>query len=419
MHRALAPLLCMLLSSCERRPDPTPLAPGARRHALLIVVDTLRAGAIQRASTPHLDALATGGSAADRAWAAGTWTAPSMVSMFTGTSIREHGWDYPMPTKMARQGAYPPIPELPTLAERLSENGFTTTGLYANPIVREELGFHRGFDSWERLSNDGMADDLVAEQVAGWDDDERHFLYLHLWGPHQPLRPSKDAQERWGIDSTWIRKNRGFAIKRVWAHEPGALSAYFKAYHAVVEDTDARIGRILSALGRHRDDTVIVLTSDHGELLGEHGRAGHGSWVYEPLTWVPFITEGVGDIPPTVTNAAVPDAISRGLGLELSWSVTIDDALPLVSQREGKLALSADGQLKAIWDKSIAAGELQVFDLMRDPGEERPVEGRDADLIAARAAWEARISAGVVSGEPIEVSDDMAEALKSLGYIDE
>lgn len=419
MHRVVAPLLCALLISCDRRPDPPDPTPGARRHALLIVVDTLRAGSLQRASTPHLDALAASGSAAERAWAAGTWTAPSMVSIFTGTTIREHGWDYPMPTKMAKQGAYPPIPSLPTLAERLSDHGFTTTGLYANPIVRKELGFSRGFDTWERLTSDGLADDLVAEQVTGWDDDERHFLYLHLWGPHQPLRPSKSAQERWGVGAPWFRKTRGFPIKRVWAHEPGALSAYFKAYHAVVEDTDARIGRILEALGEHRDDTVIVLTSDHGELLGEHGRAGHGSWVYEPLTWVPFITEGVGDVPPMVTNAAVPDAISRGLGLELDWSVTLNGAHPLVSQREGKLALSEDGQLKAIWDKSIAENELQVFDLMSDPGEERPVEGHDVALIAARESWEQEVSAGTVSGEPIEVSDDMEEALKSLGYIED
>ncbi|MFT5683300.1 MAG: hypothetical protein ACI8RZ_004231 [Myxococcota bacterium] len=407
-----------LFVGCERGPDPPPPAAGARRHALLIVVDTLRAGSVQRTSTPNIDALAIRGGAANRAWAASTWTAPSMISIFTGTTLREHGWDYPMPTKMEKQGAYPPIPALPTIAERLSGLGFETTGLYANPIVRPELGFDRGFDSYSPLSSDRDAAGLVAGLVAGWDDDERHFLYLHLLGPHQPLRPSAAAQERWDVGKPWVRKKAGFNIKRVWRDEAGALSAYVKAYHAVVEDTDARIGDILAALGEHREDTVIVLTSDHGEMLGEHGRAGHGSWVYEPLTWVPFVAEGAGPVPTTVSNAAAADAITRGLGLDLAWSVRLDSALPLVSQREGKLALSPDGRLKGIWDPSFSDGGFEVFDLSVDPGEERPVEGQGADLMTARGVWESGITAGMVTGEPIEVSEDMEEALKALGYIE-
>jgi arylsulfatase A-like enzyme len=405
--------LLLGLVGCERRAEAPPVPPGARRHALLLVVDTLRAGSLQRASTPNIDALALRGGAAKRAWAAGTWTAPSMIAIFTGASLREHGWDYPMPSRMARQGAYPPIPELPTLAERLSGLGFETAGLYANPIVRPELGFNRGFDHYERLGSDGEAAGLVAEQVAGWDDGERHFLYVHLWGPHQPLHPSAEAQKRWGVGRPWIRKS-GMSIRRVWQDEEGALSAYFNAYHAVVEDTDARVGAILAALGSHRDDTVIVLTSDHGELLGEHGRAGHGSWVYEPLTWVPFIAEGAGDIPATVSNAAAADAISRGLGLTLEWPVSLDDALPLVSQREGKVALSPDGRLKGIWDE-----ELSVFDLHVDPGEERALPEAVGALTDARAAWEAATRVGTVTGEPVEVTGDMEEALKALGYIEE
>ncbi len=406
-----------LVVGCERKPEPHPPTEGARKHALLIVVDTLRAGAVQRASTPNLDSIGLRGGAASRAWAAGTWTAPSMVSIFTGTSLREHGWDYPMPTKMEKQGAYPPLPAIPTIAEELSARGFQTTGLYANPIVRPDLGFDRGFDNYTRLPADRSAAGLVAEQVADWDDDERHFLYLHLWGPHQPLNPSSAAQDRWGVERSWIRK-RGFNIKRVWEGEEGAMIAYFKAYHAVVEDTDSRIGDILAALGSHRDDTVIIVTSDHGELLGEHGRSGHGSWVYEPLTWVPFIAEGAGLIPQFVSNAATADAISRGLGLDLEWPVRLDSPLPLVSQREGKVALSPDGRLKGIWDPQITAEEVAVFDLSVDPGEERPVAGQDAVLSGARTAWEADTTAGTISGEPIEVSDDMEEALRTLGYIE-
>ena len=75
--------------------------PGAKKHAIVIVIDTLRADAIKEAKTPNLDALIANGAQARRGWSSGTWTAPSVISMFLGKTVREHGWDYPMPAKMA------------------------------------------------------------------------------------------------------------------------------------------------------------------------------------------------------------------------------------------------------------------------------------------------------------------------------
>ena len=115
-----------------------PLAPA--RHAVLVVIDTLRADEMARASTPHLDSLAASGTVVGRAWSSSTWTVPSVVSLWTGMPPRQHGWDLPS----ARIGQYPPLPAAPTIAQVLSKAGFSTTGLYANPYLAQELGFESG-----------------------------------------------------------------------------------------------------------------------------------------------------------------------------------------------------------------------------------------------------------------------------------
>ena len=144
MRPALA--LLLLLTACG---EPTITLPpgGARPDVILISIDTLRADHVgaygyDRATTPTLDALAARGQAATLAWSGGTWTVPSVISLFTGAPVRQHGWDGPT----GQQGRYPKLPALPTLAETFRAAGFTTIGLYANGYLAEELGFDRGFD---------------------------------------------------------------------------------------------------------------------------------------------------------------------------------------------------------------------------------------------------------------------------------
>ena len=155
-----------LLYGCSGEP-PAPAAPpaapavvaavppGPPRDVVFIVIDTLRADVQRAADTPILDALAAEGDQVDRAWSSGTWTVPSVISLFTGQSVRQHGWNYSFPRDMpeGRDTRFPPIPaELPTLAEVLSAAGFKTQGIYGNGSLRWKLGFDRGFESWERCA---------------------------------------------------------------------------------------------------------------------------------------------------------------------------------------------------------------------------------------------------------------------------
>ncbi len=397
---------------------PLPEAPvaalqGTPKHALLLVVDTLRADVLAEADTPVLDALAAHGDQADRAWSGGTWTVPSVVTLLTGMPVREHGWDLPS----ARMGKYPRLPEVPTLPVVLREAGFATAGFYANPYLSQDLGFERGWDTWQR-TGDRVVVKQLTKHVAGWEEGERHFLYVHLLGPHSPLRPNEASRLKHGVAASWIDEKIGFEVgvcKR--NREEDARQQYGAAYTAVVEETDALVGQVLEALGEHAQDTVILVTSDHGELLGEHGVCGHGRHVWEQLTGVPMISRGV-DLPASVGGANVAALLTGALGVEHTWPTPADQVLPLVSQREGQLALSTDGRHKAVWD---AEGELAVYDLQADPAESKPLEAADTvgGLVAARAAWEAAHGASTAELEgEVQLAPEVVEELRALGYVD-
>jgi len=390
-------------------PALSPVVADPREDVLLIVIDTLRADALRSARTPHLDTLEQ---RVERAWSSGTWTVPSVVALFTGAPVRQHGFDLPT----GRIGKYPQLPQMPTLAEVLKEQGFSTTGLYSNTYLAEELGFGRGFDTWRRVSDKVMPKYWQETLEDTWVEGQRDFAYLHLLGPHSPLRPSDARREKYAIEPEWFEERMGLEIgvaKR--DRRPGARTAYSMAYSAVIEDTDDRIGQILDALGERRDDTLIVITSDHGELLGEHDTVGHGYWVWEGLTHVPMRFEGhAGEVPDTLRLDQVASLVTWNAGIEQPWPSNWQVEGPLVSQREGKLALSPDGTLKGVWHTEA----LEVYDLAVDPTEEDPLPGRDATLQDARAAWEAEVPQAASLELEVELEPETMKGLEELGYID-
>ena len=380
------------------------------KNAILIVIDTLRADALAEARTPHIDAL--GEQRAVRAWSGGTWTVPSVVSLFTGAPVRSHGFDLPT----GKLGRYPRLPDLPVLAEVLAAEGFRTDGLYSNGYLAEELGFDRGFDRWRRVTDKVLAKEFHETVAKQWTEDGRHFAYLHFLGPHSPLKPSEETRAHYEVDAALVEGRMGLEIGAAKRNEPGARLAYQKAYRAVIEDTDARIAQVVEALGEHRDDTLIVLTSDHGELLGEHDVVGHGYWVWEPLTNVPFLVSGARtEVPDFVSNVGTAQLICDELAVAHSFDVDLSDR-PVVSQREGKLALSVDGRHKAIWD-GTPRGVEGFFDLEVDPGE-LTVLADSHGLTQVRDAWQTTTPAGPVLEEQVELSEETTEQLEKLGYLE-
>jgi arylsulfatase A-like enzyme len=369
---------------------------------VLVVIDTLRADAVAAAATPNIDRIAAQGDAVPRAWAAGTWTVPSTISLFSGMPVRTHGWNEPFFAKSEGASSLPPAPDVPLLAEVLRDGGVATHGLYANPLLGQ-LGLDRGFDDLRRVPERKLARRL-SRLVEGWDPATDHFVYLHYLGPHQPLKPSDAAAARWEVPPAGARPT---TLKAARGAAPAVVEAYRRAYHAVVEDSDRRLGKALDALGPWADEAVIIVTSDHGELLGEHGIHGHSRYVWEPLTHVPLVARGLGDLPDAMVTTGLAARVTDAFGVAHAWPEAGTRPLPLVSQREDKLALSPDGHTKAIWDPRDLPHDdgFATFDLTADPGEERPSADRRAAFDAARTAWEAQTPAGAAASTDASMTD--------------
>jgi arylsulfatase A-like enzyme len=393
---------------------------------LLVVIDTLRDDVARSSRTPAMDGLSAAGARVEHAWSGGSWTVPSVITLLTGRPVREHGWD----AQAARMGQYAPLPSVPTLAQTLSAAGWRCDGLYANPYLSEDLGFDRGFTSWQRTPDAAMAKAVSRLVQEHWSEKGPRLAYVHLLGPHSPLHPSAEARARHGLGGPehdhWFEGRHGFTIGQAKRNqEPGVRAAYAQAYAAAVEDSDAVLGAVLDALGPHRDSTLVIVTSDHGELLGEHNAAGHGWWLWQPLVQVPLIVDHPGipgaeeTLPPVLANGAIASLITTAAGVDAEWPLDLDSAQTLLAQREGRVAVSPDGRWKGIWDERIHKPGPAVYDLQADPDEAQPLPaGPERDRV--EATWrtlQARHPSGT-AGAPTATLDAATEAeLEVLGYL--
>ena len=417
----------ILLTACDPEPPsnvgPIDASSGVpQRDVVIVVIDTLRADAVERSLTPTFDRLTAEGLAVPFAWAPSTWTAPSTLSLMTGSHVREHGWDMPFPRHMRAAGqSYPALDDLPTLAEVMRSQGYETHGAYANPLLSRELGWQRGFESWEGVPDIRMTRH-VRRLVEDLDEDDPLFLYVHYLGPHQPLKPSHEARARWGVKRSTIEySKRGIRLEHLEGPKQSQLEdQYVRAYYAQVEDNDTRLDALLGALGPREKDALVIVTSDHGELLGEHELWGHDYSVWNPLTHVPLIVSGGGHppLPDTLSTAAIPDLVTRTVGIPATWPLSIDDPPVLVSQREGNLAVSGDGQLRGVWAPGDA-GFLGSFDAGTDPGETQVVGDFASRAVVHmhRSRWESTTPEGKRETLDRGLDDETQKLLEELGYM--
>lgn len=412
-----AVLTCLAVPpGCD--PPQAPSSDAPKQDVVLIVIDTLRGDAAERARTPQLDALAAEGQRV-LAWAPGTWTAPSTLSLMTGSHLRDHGWDLPFPDKLEPGQVYPVLDDRKMLGEVMQDAGYATVGVYSNPLLSRELGWEKGFDIWRR-SSDVKVPKKVTSALSRVPPDQPLFLYVHYLGPHQPLKPSEAAGDYWGVDWAYLaRFRKGLRRKFVKNGHQHGKDQYYRAYHAEVEDADRRLNRLWPTLGDRLDDALIIVTSDHGEMLGEHGVFGHGSYVWDPLTRVPLVVKNTSvELRDPMSTTGVADLITRTVGIDHAWPESVDSAWPLVSQREGMLAISGDGSLRNVW-LDPDRPDVEVYDLGADPEERTPLVG-----FAPRAAghmlrhhWQSSHSARQIAPAEGQMDDETRKLLEELGYM--
>ena len=308
---------------------PTPAS--GSPNVLVLILDTVRAASLSlygygRLTSPNLDRLAEQGVVFDRAIATSPWTLPSHGSMFTGRWPHQlsTGWTTPL------DATYP------TLGEALRDQGYATAGFVANlPYGSYEHGLDRGFIHYEdfptsfgqlvlssalgrAVTNRGSFRRLIgyhdtlnrksAEDLGRyflrWSTRQRRpfFAFLLYFDAHEPYLPPAPWNAQFGPHSRGaniiVRTNDAFHQDR-WKLSAAEVEAERNSYDAGIAYIDHEIGRLLEELERRRllENTLIIVTADHGEQHGEHGLFDHANSLYSQLIHVPLIVVFPGRVP--------------------------------------------------------------------------------------------------------------------------
>jgi arylsulfatase A-like enzyme len=263
-----------------------PEVPEDKCNVVLITIDTLRADHLScygydRESSPRIDAIARQAILFKHVVAPSSWTAPSMVSLFTSTYPINHGVIHGLEFQKVR-GFYQEVfsEKLLTLPAVLKDNGYATFGVSSNHTLTAELGFARGFDHFTYVN--WQAADAINKIVYAWEDaiskSERFFLWVHYIDPHSPYFPQAPWISRYSSESpTGIRQ-----VSRMPATElvtyvktnPALLSTVTALYDSEINYVDLYVGELIERLGLDQN-TLLIITADHGEQFMEHGSMGH------------------------------------------------------------------------------------------------------------------------------------------------
>lgn len=331
-----------------RVPSRPPVAAGAR-NVLVIVLDAVRADAMgmygaRRATSPHLDALAGSGVRFAQAIATAPWTRPTHRSIFTGEYPQL--WPGGGSTFLARMDADP----APRLAEWFAARGYATGAFVANFFYTGwDAGFAAGFARYQDFPR--SAEQVLRTSTLGQTVMARSLYAAQsprdVWGallandfsvPPRPLNAEKEARAVTDEFLAWHGARGGrpfFAFLNYFdAHLPYDPPPPYRtrfsvaptardSYDGAVAYMDAEVGRLLGELRARGalDQTLVVLTSDHGELFGEHGLYEHTSNLYHKLLHVPLVLRlpervpaglvtdrvvSLRDLPATITDLALP-----------------------------------------------------------------------------------------------------------------
>jgi len=436
LFAALASVLCGACGGGASEPP--------RPDVVLVVVDTLRADHLPihgypRDTAPFLSELAERGVVFERAWSASSWTAPATASIFSGVYPLQHGVVSGLYHHKRREQASHDslslnrIPdEIETIPELMRDLGYETFGVADNPNLCEEMGFASGFDRFEGSSYKGAEHvnaKLATLGASLTDSDAPRFVYLHYMDPHKPYHD---------------REASGEVVPPSAAPDAGAPEAGVgtRTYDSEIVYWDELLRAAFEQLGV-TDDTVVIVTADHGEEFGDHGGDGHRYQVFRELLHVPLVIVAPGvergsprvaadvstiDLLPTLrellgTRASAQDAGASLMPLYRGGGADPDRAVLAMRTDVG---VDASRELRSVirngehWIQSLPDGSEMLFDLLADPTEQRNLAIARADRAAElRARFEdfaeraPRWNAGTTT---IELDDAARSELGRLGY---
>jgi arylsulfatase A-like enzyme len=404
-------------------------------NLIVFLVDTLRADTLGFAGygrdvSPRLDAWSRRGAVFDQATTPSGWTKPAVISLFTGLYPGSHG---------VQDKHHVAAPQLITLAEVLKSRGYQTAAFITNFAVAEQFGTGQGFDRFrffdKELDSPPEVPDALnyvpigvisgeIERFLTVPRSEPFFAYVHTTDPHYPYLPP-DEHRTFGSDSR-------------------------ARYDGEVLFTDTYIGRwldLLESSGR-LENSIVILTADHGEEFREHGGTGHGVTVFQECVRVPMVVWGRGVAPgrhaQQVSLIDIPKTLLAGAGLEApagfahqgrsfwrlatggsaraEWDTAYSD---LVYPTKGITFGYREGDFKLVrieWDRWGRKDATMLFEVAQDPFEQRDLANQRPNLLRdLRAKMHAERSRQQNRRvEPLgpELDPEARERLKALGYID-
>jgi arylsulfatase A-like enzyme len=454
---------------------------------LLVTVDAWRASHASFTSTPTADApaphtpnlaaLAESGTAFTQAVSHGPATPYAFPALHTSSLPLSHG-------------GYEHIDEARTLiSEALSNAGWRCVGVHANPWLGERYGYDRGYDEYSDVGEfslpllDDLREELIGRfgldhpvyraaqyvyryaqkplaslggegndevatarrALAGAPDDT--FVWVHLLTPHAPYTPDERYRKEMDVPAF-----EGSAMKLTTRaqHDPDSLTPHEqevvrRLYAAAVRQADDEVSRIVDAAD---DETLVVVSADHGEALFEHGQVGHEPALHDELVRVPLLVRPPTDEPvaastvdtqvrhvdvgPTLLDYAGVDAPEGWVGRSLRPAVEGEDLGEELAVSEVCSTATTPGQIdpdalqvavRTPRRKVIAApdGSVTGFDLVADPGEVDPVQAPTGDRWdRLRDALAARLDEVDVGEAPGRVAhdDETEQRLRDLGYLE-
>jgi choline-sulfatase len=435
-------------------------APGSRkpaRNVILLVIDTVRADVFKpfngksTVRTPSFERLADEATVFTAAYANENWTKPSVATILSGLYPSTHGTkaDTDVLSSDAR-----------LLSEHLRRKSFATAAFIANGYVSDKFGFKRGWDAYTNYIRENKPSE--AEYVFGdalaWIDkrkDERFFLYLQTIDPHVPYDPPAEFTRMYhngeyrgrfgrsldGLEQLDIASRKKPMDETDWR--------YIRAlYDAEVTYHDTHMGRFLDKIDKMGllDETLFIVTNDHGEELRDHGKLGHGHSLFDELVRAPLVIRypslfrGGQRVREPVENVDLFPTILEALGLEPVSDVDGVSLLPMLEGRPPAMPSYAISEFRSAYRsvrvgrwKMIAGqdGTRRLFDIDVDPGEQNdqsrraPIAGRMceqhlAEFLASPAKTsrfreanvpQRRYKPGFVQQDP-----ELRKQLEALGY---
>jgi arylsulfatase A-like enzyme len=452
-----AAALLALAGCSEPAPEPAPPPTGDWPPIVLVTLDTVRADHLslygyERPTSPQLEALAERATVYRRAMASSPWTLPSHASLLTGLDPSHHG----AVTHLEAEDRTEPsalAPERVTLAEALRAEGYATGAFLANrAYLSARFGLDQGFDTYDVEPRSAPEINAAARRFLEERGDRPAFLFLNYLEAHRPYNtrlpvsylerpPPSPRESAEDVLALYEAVMPGLA-----PGPPELVARVTDAYDVGISSADAGVGDLVAMLEGEGilDEALLVVTSDHGEFLGEHMLVEHSKDVYQPVLAVPLVIKAPGqrearsvdrpvassDVPllmaealPAALGERVRSALGAGSGggpllAENRYSRAKDLSDPRWRARMSRVRRAViDWPWKLI---ESSDGTHELYDLEADPDETHD-RMADAPEVAARLRAHLRERLQDAPGEtalPAAPTAEEMEALRALGYVE-